>query len=201
MTEKPTKPVVKPSVANQPIPFDPFQDRLSRDIRNDLSNAYSHALAEGDPAPIETLARSLLARDLNSCYRDYILSRIDRYRRSFDLIRRGDNDVFRHGFILWDLQLFFEVHEVLEHAWYHAQGEKKLLLQAMIRAAGVYIKLEFGYSRQAKKMAEKALPVLEKNAEFLGRYFPPEEFLSALRTLNPHPPILLKDPSLLSGLQ
>ncbi|RPH39089.1 MAG: DUF309 domain-containing protein [Desulfobulbaceae bacterium] len=185
----------------KPTAFDPFQDRLSRDIRNDLSSTFSKALAAGDPALIETLVKSLLTRDLSSCYRDYILSRIDRFRRAFDLIRKSDNDVFRQGFILWDLQLFFEVHEVLEHAWYHAQGEKKLLLQALIRAAGVYIKLEFGYSRQAGKMAERALPVLEKNAEFLGRYFPPEEFLSALRTLDPHPPILLKDPSSLSGLQ
>ena len=188
-------------MTEKPTVFDPFQDRLSRDIRNDLSSAFSHALAEGDLASIETLARSLLARDLSSCYHDYVFSRVERYHRAFDLIRSGDNDVFRQGFILWDLQLFFEVHEVLEHAWYHAQGEKKLLLQAMIRAAGVYIKLEFGYGRQAKKMAERALPVLEKNVETLRRYFPPQEFLTALRTLDPHPPILLKDLSSLSGLQ
>ena len=185
-----------PSISHKdllkPVVFEPFQDRLSRDIRNGLSNALSQALAEGDMHPVEAMAQSLLAEDLNRCYCDYIQGRLERYCLGFAEIQRGGKDPFWQGLVLWDLQLFFEVHEVLEHAWYHAQGNRKLLLQAMIRAAGVYIKLEYGYSRQAAKMAEKAVEVLEKNVDVLRAYFAPEELLLALRTLSPAPPVLLK---------
>ncbi len=193
MTENgPTKPSITQGDLIKPAVFEPFQDRLSRDIRNGLSRALSQALAEGDMAPIETLAESLIAQNLSRCYCAYIESRLERYRQAFTHIHNGQKDPFRQGLILWDLQLFFEVHEVLEHAWYHALGNRKLLLQAMIRAAGVYIKLEYGYTRQAAKMADKAREVLEKNVDVLREYFAPEELLIALRTLNPVPPILLK---------
>jgi hypothetical protein len=85
------------------------------------------------------------------------------------------------------------MHEVLEHAWYHAQGSRKAVLQAMIRAAGVYVKLEYGYTRQAAKIAMKALNVLEGNTVLLREYFAPEELLQALKALAPTPPILLGD--------
>jgi predicted metal-dependent hydrolase len=97
----------------------------------------------------------------------------------------------RQGLILWDLQLFFEVHEVLEHAWHGAEGGRRRLLQALIRAAGVYIKLEFGQSRQAAGLAEKACAGLEENRDALREYFAPEELIAALRSLNPTPPALL----------
>jgi hypothetical protein len=83
------------------------------------------------------------------------------------------------------------MHEVLEHAWYHAEGNRKTVLQAMIRAGGVYVKLEYGYARQAAKIAAKALSVLESNTALLGEYFAPGELLQALKTLAPIPPVLL----------
>ena len=72
------------------------------------------------------------------------------------------------GCCLWDLGLHFEVHEILEHAWHRAQGEEKLLLQAMIRAAGVYIKGDYGYFEAAAKLAARALPVLEAHKQRLA---------------------------------
>ena len=55
-----------------------------------------------------------------------------------------------------------------------------LTLQALIRAAGVYIKLEFGYERQAAKMAGKAREVLATSDDLLRDYFDPAELLAAL---------------------
>jgi uncharacterized protein len=173
--------------------FEPFQDRLSRDIRNSLSRALALALAKRDPALFETMAASLLSRDPDRCYKDYIESRLNRYRLAFARSQPGDQDPFRQGLVLWDLQLFFEMHEVLEHAWYHAKGNRKTVLQAMIRAGGVYVKLEYGYTRQAAKIAAKALTVLEGNTALLGEYFAPGKLLQALRTLAPTPPVLLGD--------
>jgi hypothetical protein len=83
------------------------------------------------------------------------------------------------------------MHEVLEHSWRNSEGGLKLLLQSLIRAAGVYIKIEHGYDRQAAKLAQKACVVLEKNSGALRYYFAPEELIDALRSLNPTPPLLL----------
>ncbi len=191
--KRPSQPFDSLAEPAGPESFQPFQDRLSRDIRNGLSRALSRALAEGDMAPVEILASSLLCRNLGSCYCNYIKSRLERYRQAFAQIRAGKDDPLRHGLILWNLQLFFEVHEVLEHAWLHAQGRRKLLLQAMIRAAGVYIKLEYGYRRQAAKMAAKAGVVLEEEIDVLRGYFEPEELLAALRDLSSEPPTLVRN--------
>lgn len=87
---------------------------------------------------------------------------------------------------------FFEVHEILEHAWLASAGDEKMLLQAMIRAAGVYIKLEHGYDAAAAKISAKAFPVLEKNRKRLAAYIDPEILLTALRQVNKQPPILLQ---------
>lgn len=175
--------------------FDPFQDRTSRDIRNSLSSALAQAIAGGNYTAVEDMAASLLIghSGQQQPYRSYIESRLVRYRRALAAITEGSADPLWQGLILWDLQLFFEMHEVLEHAWYHAEGNRKLLLQAMIRAAGVYVKLEFGYNRQAAKMAAKAVDFLALNADMLRQYFEPEKLLDALKTLEPKPPSLLGD--------
>jgi hypothetical protein len=171
--------------------FDPFRDRLSRDIRNDLSRCFGQSLAAGSLSPVEELSAFLLKRDLQRCYREYVESRLELYRRAFDRVRKSGQDPIRTGLILWDLRLFFEMHEVLEQAWHHSEGGLKMLLQSLIRAAGVYIKLEHGYHRQAAKLAEKACAVLEKHSDALRDYFAPEALIAALRSLNPVPPILL----------
>ncbi|GAB4340829.1 MAG: hypothetical protein Kow0089_14800 [Desulfobulbaceae bacterium] len=173
-----------------PMSFDPFQDRLSRDIRNDLAAAVIPMLAERDPAHALKAAKPYLDRGLSSCQRHYVEDRLERYRSVLAESAEGD-DALRQALILWDHQLFFEVHEVLEKEWYSAEGDEKKTLQAMIRAAGVYIKLEHGYREAARKMADRALPVLQENKELLARYFKPEKLIRALRNLEEVPPLLL----------
>ena len=173
-----------------PPVFEPFQDRLSRDIRNALSSALAEAIVEGRPEPFEREAARLLAARPAERYRDYIADRLPRYHRALAAISRGIADPFAQGVELWNERLFFEMHEVLEHAWYHAEGERKLVLQAMIRAAGVYVKLEYGYLRQAAKMAGKAREVLERSREALSAYFEPGPLIAALAALDAEPPQL-----------
>ena len=108
-------------------------------------------------------------------------------------LQKSGRDPILQGLILWDLRLFFEMHEVLERAWRHSAGGLRLMLQTLIRAAGVYIKLEYGYHRQAARLAEKACAALKSNSSALGDYFAPEELISTLRALNPTPPILLAE--------
>lgn len=189
MTDK--KPQPKPAIPEPAHKFDPFRDRQSRDIRNGLSRGFGKSLADGNLSAVEEIGARLLKKDLHRCHLEYVESRLKRYRRAFNRIRESGRDPILQGLILWNSKLFFEMHEVLEHAWRDSEGGIKLLLQSMIRAAGVYIKLEHGYDRQAAKLAQKACAVLETNSGALRCYFAPEELIDALRSLNPTPPFLL----------
>jgi hypothetical protein len=172
-------------------PFDPFRDRLSRDIRNDLSESLLTCMREHRIDPAREVAERFLAAAPGPEQVAYIIDRLERYARFLDRVAEGPADVVWQGLVLWDLGLHFEVHEILEHAWLRTQGAEKALLQALIRAAGVYIKREYGFHEGAAKMAAKALPVLEANRDRLAAYTDPERLLAALRTADGGPPLLL----------
>ena len=123
-------------------------------------------------------------------YRDYLEDRYARYQQALKHIQGNITDPIQQGLVLWNLGLFFEVHEVLEHAWYTAEGNMKLTLQALIRAAGVYIKREYGFNDAADRIAAKAIPVLEANKDILQVYFEVEKLTSALKKGDILPPIL-----------
>ena len=171
--------------------FDPFQDRLSRDIRNRLSTAFIKAVSAMSPQPFRQAVYHSLAWVSENRYRAYVEERRRRYEMAMTRIGKGPTDVLWRAAVLWDLHLFFEAHELLEQAWMQAAGEDKLVLQAMIRAAGVYIKLEYGYEETARKMAGKALPVLNAHRAALAHFFDPEPLLLALANPTLPPPILL----------
>ncbi|MBU1565603.1 MAG: DUF309 domain-containing protein [Proteobacteria bacterium] len=172
-------------------PFNPFEDRLSRDIRNEMSGGLAVAVETGDGEKLEVTMVKYRQQPLAECYRTYLEDRCRRYEKALTAISTGITDPIHRGLILWDLGLFFEVHEVLEHAWYTAQGAMKLTLQALIRAAGVYIKREYGYYDSAARIAEKAVPVLEENRELLAKYFQPEKLISVLAASEVPAPQLL----------
>jgi hypothetical protein len=171
--------------------FDPFQDRQSRDIRNGLSRAFIEAVAGHDPEPFRREAARALVGVPEERYRTYIAERRRRYEEALLRLQDESTDVLRQAALLWDMQLFFEAHELLEKAWMQAAGDDKLVLQAMIRAAGVYIKLEYGYGETARKMSGKALPVLNAHRAALAAFFDPEPLLLALANPTLPPPILL----------
>jgi len=176
--------------------FEPFQDRLSRDIRNELSAALPPALAQRDLAPVRAVAVRYLQQGLAAPYVAYIEARLAGYAEALAIIGRARvEDALNQALIFWDLGLFFEVHEILEHAWHGAQGAEKELLQALIRAAGFYIKAEYGYFEAGAKMAGRAVAALEKNRQGCPD-FALETLLRSLRNLDPVPPKLLRqDPT------
>jgi len=181
------------AVASQMINqgIDPFRDRLSRDIRNDLSESLLTCLAQHQLTAAQAVATRYLTNDPAPCYAAYIHDRLNRYTRFLALVAGGPADVVWQGFALWDLGLFFEVHEILEQAWLHSCGAEKTFLQALIRAAGVYIKRECGFYDAAAKMAAKAIPVLAANRHRLAVYTDPERLLTALGSATEKPPLLL----------
>ncbi len=172
--------------------FEPFQDRLSRDIRNELSAALPLALAQNDLAPVQAVAARYLQTNLPAPYVTYIERRLAGYAKGLEIISRtAAGDALARALVFWDLGLFFEVHEILEQAWHEARGAEKEMLQAMIRAAGFYIKGEYGYFEAGAKMAGRAIAALEKNRQICTG-FDLDALLESLRTLDPIPPKLLR---------
>ncbi len=135
--------------------FDPFRDRASRDIRNALSEAFVAAW-EGDGTDLESLAAELRRRHAQTVYRDYIDRRLADYRAACEERRKlGDPDLMAEMMVLWNRQLFFEVHELLEGHWHDARGERREVLKTLIQAAGVYVHREAGHSSAAQKMGRR----------------------------------------------
>ena len=169
--------------------FNPFEDRFSRDLRNALSSALATAIETGDHSTLRHVIEDFDSKDLAPHYRNYFDKRCRHYKKALESIQTEQAPI-EQAVILWNEGLFFEVHEVLEHVWYHAQGNEKLTLQALIRAAGVYVKKEYGYTRPAAKIAGKSWPVLKDNENLLKPYFDPAPLIVALQHPEQNPPQL-----------
>lgn len=170
--------------------FNPFEDRLSRDIRNNLSEGLAVAVETGNSDRLTGIVTQYRQQHLPEYCLDYLEDRYARYRTALHAIQGNITDPIHQGIVLWNLRLFFEVHEILEHVWYTAKGDMKATLQALIRAAGVYIKLEFGFNESASRIAAKAIPVLEANRYILDNYFKTEILITALKAPHDLPPVL-----------
>lgn len=168
--------------------FNPFTDRLSRDIRNELSVSLPKAIEIRSLHPVQIVADHFLAGQLPDPHLQYINSRLQNYTVALKRLPADADDYMGIAIILWDLKLFFEVHEILEPEWIKAQGDQKLLLQALIRAAGVYINLELGYRDRAAKIGSKAIPVLIRFQKELQKDLNTEKLIRALQELAPDPP-------------
>jgi len=171
--------------------FDPYRDRQARLIRNGLSTAFVRSLKDRNPAAFATTGELLLGQEISADKKAYILDRLARYRACITIIeQQGMQTILEQSFVLWDAELFFEVHEILEGLWLTAQGREKAALQGLIRAAGVYILLAGGNRQGAEKMAAKAVQALEENGAALA-YFPSsQQLLTSLGNLEPIPPKL-----------
>jgi len=164
------------------LEFNPFVDRLSRDLRNDLSEGLAFWIETGSE---ETLNHVIASYENSlpdtSCYTEYLVDRVKRFRSALAVINEnGYADPLKRAVVLWNHQLFFEMHEVLEHIWYDAVEEEKNILQALIRAAGVYIKLEYNFHEAAERIAKKALTVLLQHRTELQTVFAVDTLIEAL---------------------
>ena len=174
-----------------PNRFDPFTDRTARDIRNALSESFAAALAAGDPGKYLSEARIWRGQNLAALYADYIIDRIGRYDRVFDVIREdGINDPLRQALVIWNQRLFFEFHDHLESVWKSATGDKKQAIKGLIKAAGVYIHLEQHHLQPAQSLALKAYRLLRQYHHCLAFIANHETLLEKLESADPEPPRL-----------
>jgi hypothetical protein len=171
--------------------FDPFNNRLCRNVRNALSEAFKSALLERDLHPVDHVARILLNEKLPACVSDYIHQRLASYQVVLtELEAKGITDPLKVVLVIWDRRLFFETHEFLEPYWMAAEGGEKRLLQALIRAAGTYVHLEQGNFNAAGRMAGKAIAGLSQSQERLAEHIDPQRLIDTLKTLDHVPPAL-----------
>lgn len=71
------------------------------------------------------VAKHYLQLPHDSIYERYIDNRLSLYKQALLIINEEELvDSWDQALVLWDLGLFFEVHEVLEHAWLQATGTK-----------------------------------------------------------------------------
>jgi hypothetical protein len=173
-----------------PQPFDPFNHRLSRDLRNDLSEALLKALANGKPDPVLETAGKYRARlDQDPELKDYLEARMACYLVVLEESgREGGKDPDRQALALWNHELFFEFHELLEKRWLGATGLHKLVLQALIRAAGTYIHRRYGRRKGAEKMAARAREIIDQHRRELPDGFEAGILLAALADPAAPPP-------------
>ncbi len=173
--------------------FNPFEDRLSRDIRNDLSAALPEVLNRRSTEPAVVAAAPYLTPEPAVHYRLYIDQRLAAYERAIaETPVPPPTEIMITAAMLWDLGLYFEVHEVLEPHWMRAVDERKRLLQALIRAAGVYVYREAGYPQRAAKIAAKAQPVLQHLRTMVPAAIDIDSLIRALGPPVTAPPILIR---------
>ncbi|MCB2147062.1 MAG: DUF309 domain-containing protein [Deltaproteobacteria bacterium] len=171
--------------------FDPFNNRLCRNVRNALSESFKKVLEQKEMEPVRRAAGFFLDDPLPACVRTYIDQRLAAYEQVLaDVRNRQLDEPLDIAVAIWDRRLFFETHEYLEPHWMTADGEDKMLLQAIIRAAGAYVHLEQGNLTGAKRIAAKAEAFLEAHQDRLSPYADPRLLLAKLKSLDPIPPTL-----------
>ncbi len=168
--------------------FAPFENRLCRDIRNDLAKNFLTAIQERCMAPVDRTILTLKQQELAPWHLSYIDNRLARYQIIFAHVELIPADIFTTAVLLWDQALFFECHEWLEPFWIQAEGREKKLIQALIRSAGTYALLEAGRNSGAKKTAEKALAFLTANTAIIPNIFTSARLIAALGSLDSPPP-------------
>ena len=172
--------------------FDPFKSRLCRNIRNELSESLMKTIHSGNIGSSYTVAEKYMSGAIEPFINNYINNRIMRYKVIVTQIQTANiqvHEAYIIALLLWDQELFFEVHEWLEKKWRISQGAEKIILQALIRAAGTYMNLECGRHVGAKKMASKAVENLIHYKESIP-VFNVELLISKLKALDPVPPKL-----------
>ena len=149
--------------------FDPYKDRLARDIRNSLSSALVKELTGDADNLLSAMAKEWLSAAPAHVYRAYIENRLALYQRAIDEIRADQVvDTRYQAVYLWNLGLFFEMHELLETIWQKTSGAERSALQGWIQAAGVYVHFQRGKVDVAQRLARKAQMHLRNGRNCLG---------------------------------
>ena len=179
--------------------FDPFSDRLSRDIRNTLSEAFIDALSRMEPSAYRDEAGIWRAKNPSEIYLEYIQNRLQSYDQVFKQIKVNQLvDPLLRSLVIWNNGLFFEFHDHLEGIWIQATGDKKQALKGLIKAAGAYIHNEYGRQEAVKSISVKSHNLIRQYSHCLTFIINLDVLIQKLIALDPIPP-RLENPALREG--
>lgn len=149
--------------------FDPFNDRLARDVRNSLSAALVSDLTAGRGESLDQVVRNWERQNLQPLYRDYIHRTRERYRQVMGQLESSRiEDPRLQALVLWNAALFFELHELLETIWHDSRGAARIGIKGLIQAAGVYVHQLRGNLSAARGLAERARRNLSDGRSYLN---------------------------------
>jgi len=161
--------------------FDPYRDRLARDIRNGLSSALVKEITGKAPGSVLRQADVWLAKAPPPLYQTYIQTRIGLYGKALNEIRAHQMvDTRYQAVCLWNLGLFFEMHELLETIWLHSRDPERAALKGLIQAAGAYVHFQRGKQTAAQRLAKRAATHLRDGRSCLGFIANLDELIEAL---------------------
>lgn len=172
--------------------FDPFNDRLSRDVRNSLSEAFVETIKHLENQPLDACRIHWLQQNLPPAVEHYLIDRSQRYRSVMNTLKSAqviDPSAVTAAF--WNQELFFELHEYLEDIWTTETGQEREALKGMIQAAGAYVHREHHNRRAAARLAAKAVQRLSGRNRRLKRIANLDELCRCLENLSEPPPRLL----------
>ena len=176
--------------------FDPFNDRLSRDIRNTLSEAFIDALLRMEPSAYRDVADIWRAKNPSEIYLEYIQNRLQIYDQVFRQIKANQLvDPLLQCLVIWNNGLFFEFHDHLEGIWIQTAGDERQALKGLIKAAGVYIHNEFGHQKAVKSLSAKSHSLIRQYSHSLIFISNLGVLAQKLKILDPVAP-KLKNPAL-----
>ena len=179
--------------------FDPFNNRLSRDIRNTLSEAFMVALSRMDPSVYRDEADIWRSKNPSQIYLDYIQDRLQRFDRVLAQINANSLDEpLVQSLVIWNNGLFFEFHDYLEGIWQQTTGDDREAFKGLIKAAGVYVHHEFNHQRAIKSLSPKSYDLIRQHAHCLTFIKNLDALLEKLKTFDPDPP-RLDNPALHDG--
>ena len=169
--------------------FDPYSDRLARDIRNSLSSALVQEITWDAAGSLMTAVNVWLAKASAPIYQTYIKDRLVLYVQVIDEIR--DNriiDTRYQAICFWNLGLFFEMHELLETIWHQSHDPERSALKGWIQAAGVYVHVQRGKVDAAKGLAKRAVNHLRNGRSSLGFIANLDEIIKSVADTRDSPP-------------
>ncbi len=154
--------------------------------------------------PSQAAAEKYLSEDPEPFVKSYIHARITRYRIVLAQLQSGgpqSDDTYMIAILLWNQELFFEVHEWLENRWHTATGVEKKVIQALVRSAGTYVHLELGRMGSARKIGAKALAGLVEQKSSIPDMIDADLLIKKVKILDPAPPKLGALPKPENGAQ
>ena len=161
--------------------FDPYNDRMARDIRNSLSSAFVNELTGDGNNALAAVAHDWLEKAPEPVYQAYIKDRLATYHQTIDQIKTEPaSDPRYQSIYLWNLGLFFEVHELLETIWLHSSEPERSALKGWIQAAGVYVHFQRGQEAVAQSLAKRAATHLRNGRNCLAFIANLDEFIKAV---------------------